>query len=211
MRPCSNIYPHLYFWVLMVSCQKVIFFGGKGFLKPAFYKAGKNATKSHTRLEQKCPNISSYLQTETLLSWLFLLILMSSQDLMKSVRQISDDGKYKPSYMPAVWHEKIAWLCLTDMAQPFIDKLAQSVLSSCHPASASKIRLGVTNSSVPVTLSCGKYPWLNIYKGPMCETYVTSEKCLLHQTYSPPAYLHTAVPTTFALVSLACQNWDQFY
>lgn len=54
--------------------------------------------------------------------------------------------------MPAVWHEKIAWLCLTDMAQPFTDKLAQPVLSPGHPASSSKIRLDGTNPTIQVIL-----------------------------------------------------------
>lgn len=89
------------------------------------------------------------------------------------VKQISDDRKHKPSYIAAVWHEKIAWLCLTDMVQPFIDKLAQPFLSPCHPASPSKIRLDVANPSVQVTLGPGKFPWFNVNKGPVCEAYVT--------------------------------------
>lgn len=92
---------------------------------------------------------------------------------MKSVRQISDDRKYKRSYKAAVWPKKIAWLCLTDMAQPFTDKLAQLVLSPGHPGSPSKIRLEVANPSVQIILGCGKFPWLNINKGPTCEPYAT--------------------------------------
>lgn len=75
--------------------------------------------------------------------------------------------------MLVVWHKKTAWLCLTDMAQPFIDKLAQLVLSPCHPGSPSKIRLDAANPSVQIIPGCGKFPWHNINKGPMCETYVT--------------------------------------
>lgn len=137
-------------------------------------KHGRKPLQNHTHcLNEKCSNISSYLQTDTLLSWLSLLIFKSLQGLMKSVRQISDDRKYKLLYMPAVWHEKIAWLCLKDMAWPFIHELAQPVLSPCHPASSSKIRLDVTNPSVQVIPGYKKFSWLNINKGPMCETYVT--------------------------------------
>lgn len=77
--------------------------------------------------------------------------------------------------MPAVWHEKIAWLCHTDVAQPFIDKLVQSVLSPCHPASSSKIRWDVTNPTIQVILGCRKFPWLNINKG-LCVRHVSPSK-----------------------------------
>lgn len=152
-------------------------------------KHGRKTLQNHTHcLNEKCSNISSYLQTDTLLSWLSLLIFKSLQGLMKSVRQISDDRKYKPLYTPAVWHEKIAWLCLTDMARSFIDKLTQPVLSPCHLASSSKIRLDVTNPSVQVILGCRKFSWLNINKGPMCETYVTFQKM-----YASPGAFTTSI------------------
>lgn len=110
--------------------------------------------------------------------------------------------------MPAVWHDQTAWLCLRGMAQPFIDKLAQSVMSPGHPVSPSKIRLDAANPSVQVTLGFRKCPWLNINKGLICGTYVAFSKMYVspdafnHQ----PAYFHTAVPTALAFVSLACQK-----
>lgn len=110
--------------------------------------------------------------------------------------------------MPAVWHEQTAWLCLTGMAQPFIDKLAQPVLSPGHPMSPSKIRLDAANPSVQVTLGFRKCPWLNINKGLICETYAAFPKnvCFTRCIYHRPEYFHTAVPTALALVRLACQN-----
>lgn len=130
----------------------------------------------------------------------------------KSVRQISSNRKYKPSYMPAVWHEQTAWLCLTGMAQPFTDKLAQPLLSPCHPVSPSKIRLDATNPSTQVILGFRNCPWLNIKKVACVQDIChLPKKSVLHQAHWPPAYFHTAVPTVLALVSLACQNWDQFY
>jgi hypothetical protein len=75
--------------------------------------------------------------------------------------------------MPAVWLEQTAWLGLIGMAQAFIDKLAQPVLCTCHPASPSKIRLDATNPSVQATLGFRKCPWFNINKSPMRKTYAT--------------------------------------
>lgn len=92
---------------------------------------------------------------------------------MGSLRQTSDNGIYKPPSLPAVWHVKSAWLCLTNMTQPFTDKLIQPVPSPGRPESSSNIRLDVTNSSAQVIQVDGKLPWLNINKGAMCETHVT--------------------------------------
>lgn len=130
--------------------------------------------------------ITSYLHT----SYLRPVAGLSSHGLMETVWQISNDRKYKPSYMPAVWHEQTAWLCLTVRIRPFTDKLEHLACLPYYPASPSPIRLEAIHPSVQVTPSLRKCPWLKINKRPMCGA--------------------SAVPTALALVSLACQNRDHF-
>lgn len=183
VRPGSNIRCACEFWWRVVG---LLFGGRKGFLRPASYKAWKKKPQKHShRLNESVQLLAPVCKlTHCSPGCLCAHSSLYREDLMKSVRQISNDRKYKPPHTPAVWQE--AWLP-GDALQTCTDRLARPVLSPCHPASPSKIRLDVTNPSVQVLLGCRKCPWLNTNKG-LCVRHMSpSKKCMFHQACAPPA------------------------
>lgn len=173
MRPGSNIYHYLYFqfwWPVVKRLFPLVAKVSLGQL-PIKHENKLSKKQNHTHCLNECvQTLAPICNLRTP-----LLVISVNLHVFTGPPEISEANFWRQEIqdMPAVWQEKIAWLCHTDVAQPFIDKLVQSVLSPHPPASSSKIRWDVTNPTIQVILGCRKFPWLNINKGPMCETCVT--------------------------------------
>lgn len=116
----------------------------------------------------KCPNISSCLQVDILLSQLSLFNI----EVFAGHYEISE-AKFLTGNRSSHTSQLLGLKRLSGCALQTWHRHSLIVLSPCHPGNPSKIRLEVANPSVHIILGSGKFPWLNINKGPTCETYVT--------------------------------------